>query len=142
MTYPNLLRRYLASVIDILAVIFIVFVLSTTPIYSSGGDSGLLLLVGVVASYEPLMTAYRCTLGQAIMRFRVRRNDGRHRISIGQAYLRLVVKYFLGLISFLTMPARRDRRAIHDLAAGTIVVEASSAKQNSGETASGERHAD
>ena len=29
------------------------------------------------------------------------------------------------LISFLTMPARRDRRAIHDLAADTIAVEAS-----------------
>jgi uncharacterized RDD family membrane protein YckC len=35
------------------------------------------------------------------------------------------VKYLLGVISFLTMPTRSDRRAIHDLAAETIVVEAS-----------------
>jgi uncharacterized RDD family membrane protein YckC len=40
----------------------------------------------------------------------------------------VVVKALLGIISFLTLPARQDRRAIHDLAARTLVVEASNAK--------------
>ena len=128
MSYPNLLRRYLASTIDLVAVFCIVYLYSRTPLYTPGGDQGALVFFGVLASYEPLMTVFACTLGQAAMRFRVRRVERLNRVSIGQAYLRMVVKYFLGVISFLTMPARRDRRAMHDLAAGTIVVEASAAR--------------
>jgi uncharacterized RDD family membrane protein YckC len=71
------------------------------------------------------MTVFLCTLGQAVMRFRVRKADDLSRVSLVQVYIRIVVKYLLGVISFLTMPARRDRRAIHDLAGGTIVIEAS-----------------
>jgi hypothetical protein len=37
---------------------------------------------------------------------------------------RMLVKYLLGIVSFLTVPARKDRRAIHDLSADTIVIEA------------------
>lgn len=58
------------------------------------------------------------------MRIRVRTPDGNNRIGIAHAFMRMVVKYLLGLISFLTVPARKDRRAIHDLAARSIVVEA------------------
>jgi uncharacterized RDD family membrane protein YckC len=36
----------------------------------------------------------------------------------------MLVKYLLGIVSFLTVPARKDRRAIHDLSADTIVIEA------------------
>ena len=124
MTYPNLLRRYLASVIDLLAVMFIVYLYSRTPLYTPGEDSGALVFFAVLLSYEPLLTVFLCTLGQAILRFRVRRAEDSTKISLAQAYVRLVVKYALGIISFLTMPARRDRRSIHDLAAGTIVLEA------------------
>ncbi len=128
MSYPNLLRRYLASVIDLLAVFCIVYLYSRTPLYTPGGDTSALVFFGVMASYEPLMTVFVCTLGQAAMRFRVRRAEDLNRVSLAQAYIRMVVKYALGIVSFLTMPARRDRRAIHDLAASTIVVEAKGAK--------------
>jgi uncharacterized RDD family membrane protein YckC len=77
-----------------------------------------------VIAYEPLATAFGCTLGQALMRFRVRTVEGLKRIGVTQAYGRFLVKYLLGIISFVTMPARSDRRAIHDLASETIVIEA------------------
>jgi len=38
------------------------------------------------------------------------------------------VKYLLGIISMLTIPARADRRAIHDFATDTIVIEAANDK--------------
>jgi hypothetical protein len=50
------------------------------------------------------------------------------RVPIWRLHMRVVVKSVLGIISFLTLPARRDRRAIHDLAANTLVVEASATK--------------
>ena len=48
-------------------------------------------------------------------------------ISLLQAYVRLLVKYCLGVISVLTIPARQDRRAIHDFATETVVIEAAQA---------------
>jgi uncharacterized RDD family membrane protein YckC len=128
MGYPNLLRRYVASLIDLITVFFLVYLYSRTPLYTPRGNIGPFMFFVIFLSYEPLLTVFACTPGQASMRFRVRKPEDLRRIALGQAYLRLLVKYALGFISFLTMPARRDRRSIHDLAAGTIVVEASAAK--------------
>jgi uncharacterized RDD family membrane protein YckC len=50
--------------------------------------------------------------------------NGLFTIGVAQAVGRMLVKYLLGIISFLTVPARQDRRAIHDLSADTIVTEA------------------
>ena len=126
MNYPNLLRRYLASIIDFLTIIFIVYLYSRSPLYHPDREAtSVLIFLFTLALYEPLMTVFLCTLGQAVMRFRVRKADDLSRVSLVQVYIRIVVKYLLGVISFLTMPARRDRRAIHDLAGGTIVIEAS-----------------
>lgn len=128
MHYPNLLRRYFASTIDLTTVIFIVYLYSMSPLYHPDGKEKMLVPLTVLALYEPLMTVFFCTLGQAVMKFRVRDSDNLARITILQAYIRLVVKYFLGIISFLTMPAREDRCAIHDLAGRTIVIEANMAR--------------
>lgn len=76
----------------------------------------------VIAAYEPLLTAFACTLGQFAMRIRVRRVEGHSNIGIGRAFLRTLVKYLLGAISFLTMPAQKEKRAMHDIAAGTLVL--------------------
>lgn len=128
MSYPNLLRRYLASLIDLVTVFCILYLYSRTSLYTPDNNTGGLALFVVLALYEPLMTVYACTLGQAAMRFRVRRVEDLKSVSLRRAYLRIVFKYLLGIFSFLTVPARRDRRAIHDLAAETIVVEAKGAK--------------
>jgi uncharacterized RDD family membrane protein YckC len=82
------------------------------------------VIAPVVLIYEPMLKAIRCTIGQWVFRLRVRTFDGGERISSPQAYGRLFVKYLLGAISILTSPARPDRRAIHDFATETIVIEA------------------
>jgi uncharacterized RDD family membrane protein YckC len=124
MSYPNALRRYVATVIDAVIVWLIVFFSVRLAGETDLDVVAAVVGIGAVVAYEPLCTVYGCTLGQVLMRFRVRTSQGLKRINIGQAYGRFAVKYLLGVISFLTMPARSDRRAIHDLASETIVIEA------------------
>lgn len=124
MRYPNILRRYLATVVDIGVIWFFIYLISRLPALT-GSDALAYSLCGIlILLYEPLLTTYASTPGQALMRFKVRTKDGLKRIGLSQAYGRFIVKYLLGVISLLTIPARKDRRAIHDLAADTIVVEA------------------
>lgn len=124
MNYPNVLRRYLATVLDLFALWCIVYAIAQTPALTERGALAYWILGASLLSYEPLLTTYACTLGQAVMRIRVRTFDGSRRIGLDQAFGRLFVKYLLGIISFLTVPARKDRRAIHDLSSGTIVIAA------------------
>jgi len=127
--YPNLLRRYLGAMIDGILIILLVVLIGQLPFYPSGNEAtGVLVFLLVLANYEPILVTFVCTAGQAIMRFRVRDFATGGRVPIWRLYVRVVVKTFLGIISFLTLPARHDRRAIHDLAAKTLVVEASEAK--------------
>jgi uncharacterized RDD family membrane protein YckC len=124
MEYPSALRRYVATLVDAAALWLGIFLIAR--LQAATGSNALAYGLGgaLILLYEPLLTTFASTLGQTVMRFRVRAFEGLSRISIGQAYGRFATKYVLGMISFLTMPARADRRAIHDLVAETIVVEA------------------
>jgi RDD family. len=122
--YPNVLRRYLATVVDLFALWCIFYAISQTPALTERGALAYWILAVSLLLYEPLLTTYACTLGQAVMRIRVRTVGNLTRIGLDQAFGRMIVKYLLGIISFLTVPARQDRRAIHDLSSGTIVIEA------------------
>jgi len=57
------------------------------------------------------------------MRFRVRTVPDHRMVPVWRGLLRSMLKLMLGLLSFLSMPFRTDRRALHDLAAGTIVLD-------------------
>ena len=124
MKYPNILRRYLATVLDLVALWCIFYAISQTPALTERGALAYWILVVSLLLYEPLLTTYACTLGQGVMRIRVRTVGKLTRIGLDQAFGRMIVKYLLGIISLLTVPARQDRRAIHDLSSGTIVIEA------------------
>jgi uncharacterized RDD family membrane protein YckC len=124
MKYPNLLRRYLATVLDLFALWCILYAISRTPALTERDALAYSIFAVSLLLYEPLLTTYACTLGQAVMRIRVRTVGNLTRIGLDQAFGRLIVKYLLGIISLLTVPARQDRRAIHDLSSGTIVIEA------------------
>jgi len=127
--YPNLLRRYLATVVDGIVVILIVVLIGQLPFLSRDTHGfGVMVFLLVLLNYEPVLTRFLCTAGQAVMRFRVRKIGSSSPPPIWRLYVRVVLKALLGSISFLTLPVRADRRAIHDLAANTLVVEASSSK--------------
>src|SRR5262245_19298433 len=117
--YPNLVRRYLAAMIDGVIVILLVVLMGRLASYL-GLEQGIALFFAAiaVALYEPFLTAFLFTVGQGVMRFRVRDLESGARVPLGRVYLRVVIKAVLGIVSFLTLPARADRRAIHDLAAG------------------------
>jgi uncharacterized RDD family membrane protein YckC len=73
--------------------------------------------------YEPLLTWYACTPGQAIMRIRVRSSDTLGRISLDQAIGRVLMKYVCGVLSCFGTAAAGTHRAVHDVLSGTIVVD-------------------
>ena len=123
--YPTVFRRYLGSLIDGLLVIgamigggFVVADVGPQLTWLRGAWLGFVLL-----GYEPLFTAFSATVGQRVMGFRVRREgDLSRRITLPAAYVRYVLKVVLGLISFFTISFSRRQRAIHDIAAGSVVI--------------------
>jgi len=121
---PTILRRYLSTFIDavFISVIFIAvsFIFQGDSSYSNIARVGTLYVM--ICIYEPFMTSCFCTLGQKITKIRVRTATTHEHISIPAAYLRVVVKILLGLISFFTIPISKNRRAIHDFASGSVVI--------------------
>jgi uncharacterized RDD family membrane protein YckC len=82
------------------------------------------LFIGIWGVYEPVAMTLGCTLGNYLMKIRVRKSaNADKKINLVQAYIRLITKFFLGWLSFITIGFNKERRAIHDLAAGTIVIE-------------------
>ena len=122
--YPTLVRRYLASLID--SVFIMVMIFAVSYLFQSEQKTIEKIRVAVILFmffvYEPFCTSFFCTLGQIIMGIRIRRHISLERISLPLAYLRIIVKIILGLISFFTVPFAKERRAIHDFASDSIVV--------------------
>lgn len=124
MNYPSILRRYLATFIDSCFCLSSFFAVS----YGLNQQGTVLDMVRVsvilclVFVYEPICTSRFCTIGQKSMRMRVRNISGLQKISIPAAYLRIVVKVMLDFISLLAIAFSKDRRTLHDFAAGSVVV--------------------
>lgn len=125
--YPTLLKRYQSLFIDLLFSLFAMF--GVVALLDRIGEVptwvrivSFILLWGV---YEPLCITLGCTIGNYLMGIRVRKaNDETKRINILQAYIRFALKFLLGWVSFLTMFSDKQRRAIHDLAAGSVMITA------------------
>lgn len=122
--YPTILRRYCSTVIDglfVLSMLFLwAYILDSESSAATNIRIGIILFMFFV--YEPIFTAYFCTLGQKITGIRIRKFSTGKRISIFQAYLRIIVKIFLGIFSFFTIPFTKNKRAIHDFAVGSLVI--------------------
>ena len=82
------------------------------------------VFVGIWGVYEPLSMMLGCTLGNYFMKIRVKKhNHPGQKINILQAFVRFLIKLLLGWLSFLTIHFNEERRAMHDLAAGTVMIE-------------------
>jgi uncharacterized RDD family membrane protein YckC len=125
---PSIARRYIATFIDGIFIIFIIILAG----YLFEGNDGIVqttrisLVVLAFLVYEPLLTSRFHTIGQGYMGVRVRKRKDLTRISIMSAYIRILMKIILGIISFVTIPFTNERRGIHDFAAGSVVVDAAS----------------
>ena len=123
--YPLLGDRVQSTFIDTILIIVLMFVFaSVLDRYENVPDwIRIALFVGLFAIYEPVCTTLGCTLGNYIKNIRVRRtNDSTKRINIIQALIRYIFKIGLGWISFLTINSNPQRRAIHDLVAGSVMI--------------------
>ena len=122
--YPTLLRRYFSTVIDGLLVLFIIIL--SSYLLDNGNDISTSIRVGLILFmffvYEPVFTSFFCTLGQKITKIRVRKTNHLEHINLFQAYVRIIVKIILGIISFFTIPYSKNKRAIHDMAVGSLVI--------------------
>jgi uncharacterized RDD family membrane protein YckC len=126
--YPILLRRYLATLVDFIVAFSIAVAIGKSLSMNSNLSTDLSMWIFILPFliYEPLMTTVYSTVGQFVFKFRVRKLDEKNKINFGQAFVRIIIKYLLGWISLMTIPARADRRAMHDLATGSIVVNSNS----------------
>ncbi|TAL26417.1 MAG: RDD family protein [Nitrospirae bacterium] len=122
--YPTILRRYIATSIDMILVLsaFISFIYAHQAVGVIDSTIELWIGVAIILSYEPILTSALCTLGQRITGIRVRKLESGERISIPDAYIRSIVKLLLGIVSFFSIPVTRKRRALHDFVARSVVV--------------------
>ena len=123
--YPRLLDRIQSTMIDTLFMIFLMFL--ATPILEKFPNAPdwvrMVAFFGIWFVYEPLCTSLGFTLGNYIKNLRVRKHsDITKRINIFQAIIRYIFKLGLGWISLLTVTSNREKRAIHDMVAGSIVI--------------------
>lgn len=122
--YPLLLKRYQSLFIDFL-LLFTIMIITMVVIGESEIRQTVMLSMGALflLVYEPLLTVYSATVGQRMMGIRVRDvNNPAKRIGLLRAYIRLVVKWYLGWLSFITINFNPQHRAIHDMASASVVI--------------------
>ena len=126
--------RFVAALIDSLVFVAVEFVLGVVAGLVWGGEiaetkvfkatvTAFMLVFGSVY-YVALHSAFGQTFGKMAMKIRVVRLDGGG-ISVGTAILRYIGYFVSGLIfvvGYLMAGLRDDKRALHDLLAGTRVI--------------------
>ena len=122
--FPYLLDRYKAMLIDGLLILALITICLLINSELDLGSTWIFILYAVIViSYEPLLITYKYTIGQKVMKIRVRSiNNTDKNINLGQAYLRFLTKALLGWLSFLTISFNKEKRAIHDFTASSIVI--------------------
>ena len=123
--YPEIADRVQSTFIDTVLIIILMFVFaSILDRYENVPDWVRIgLFAGLFIIYEPLCTTIGFTLGNYLKGIRVRKHsDPTKRINIFQAIIRYPIKVLLGWLSFLTISTNPERRAFHDLVAGSVMI--------------------
>lgn len=123
--FPTLSDRVQSTFIDMLFIITMMFIFSSIlERYEDVPDwVRLVLFLGLWGIYEPLCTTLGATIGNSVKNIRVKRiSNITKRINFLQAFFRYLLKVSLGWISFITIHFNPEKRAIHDLAAGSVMI--------------------
>lgn len=124
-TYPQLADRIQSTFIDTVLVIILMFAAASIMDKFDNVPNWvrILVFIALFIVYEPLCMSLGSTLGNYLKGIRVRKeSDPSKKANIIQALVRYPIKVLLGWISFLTIGANPQRRAIHDLASGTVMI--------------------
>ena len=123
--YPRLIVRLQSLFIDTLIIIACMVIFSMILDHFPGAPDWLRisLFLAVFIFYEPFCLTFGFTIGNYVKGIRVRKfGDTNNRISFFHAVIRYLVKALLGWISFLTIHSNPSKRAIHDLASGSVMI--------------------
>lgn len=118
--------RLKAAMID--GVILIIFMFLVGGLFSNFENIPnlfrIIAFVFIFLLYDPIFTSFfGGTIGHMILRIRVKREgDTKKNIPFLLAIIRFIVKALLGSISLLTVSGSEKGKAIHDKAAGSVVV--------------------
>lgn len=128
--YPELKTRIQSAFIDGIFMVILMFaaawILDKVGIgdQEENGWIKAVIFVSIWGIYEPLSTTLGATLGNYLMKIRVRKvNANEKRLNIFQAFIRFAFKSLLGWLSFLTIHFDKERRAIHDHICGSVMLE-------------------
>ena len=122
--HPTVVRRYFSTVIDYVLIFCVMALAGVLPV----SDQVLLVTRSLILGlgfliYEPVMSSRACTVGQFLLKVRVRVDgDPDARISIVRAYARYAVKLLLGGPSLFTVPFSARQKAIHDMAIKSMMI--------------------
>lgn len=125
MAYPSLSERIQSSFIDSMFIIIAMFgFASVLDQFENVPDwIRIILFLAIWFVYEPLCSTLGFTLGNYVKGIRVRSfSDPDKRINFMQAIIRYLLKLTLGWISFFTIHTNDAKRAVHDLAAGSVMI--------------------
>lgn len=125
--YAVLPDRVKAAIIDSLLLIGFMYAASELLALFEAVPTYVRIIVAVFIFllYDPIFTSYYGgTVGHSFSGIEVKREvDTDRNISFPAAVLRFIFKALLGWISLLTVTAHEKKRAIHDLVAGSVVLE-------------------
>ena len=122
--FPKLIDRIKAIFID--GIILILLMIIATMIFDKleYNDSEARIIVYILLLlYEPILVSQGGTIGHRVMKLRIRSiNDFSKNIVFPLSIVRYVTKALLGWISLLTVTSSKNKRAIHDMASGSVVI--------------------
>jgi uncharacterized RDD family membrane protein YckC len=124
-TYPSLSDRVQSMFIDsIVIVVLMLIAASWLEKYDNAPDwIRIALFFGFWAIYEPLCITIGGTIGNIFKGIRVRQLQSTNKkINFLMAFVRYVIKMCLGWLSFLTIHTNKEKRAIHDLVVGSVMI--------------------
>jgi uncharacterized RDD family membrane protein YckC len=123
--YPSLSNRFQSILIDTIFILILMFVFVSVLGHFEKLSNRIKILIffGIWGIYEPLCMTLGFTLGNYLKKIRVRRvSNINKRINFFQAFIRYVVKVLFGWVSFFTIHTNKERRAIHDIIAGSVMI--------------------
>ena len=120
-----LLERVQAITIDTLMIIFLMYTFSIVFEFIDHVPDSIRMWLFLIlfVFYEPVCNAFGTTLGNYIVKIRVRKFSNRQmRINIVQSFIRYFFKMLFGWISFITIFRSKSNRAIHDYMGGSVMI--------------------
>lgn len=124
-TYVGFWRRLFASILDILILVFLLTMLfSFTQQTTPGVDTLIIILISALYFTTLPTTNLQGTIGKLAIGAKIVDLNG-NKISAGQSFIRFIgqiISAVIFFIGFIMIASHWQKRALHDLMAGTYVI--------------------